>query len=61
MEPPTALEAARCVGLQGGEARDVAAGLCRSGAVVLCVVRGHDARSLAAKVRMYMHIQTPRL
>lgn len=51
MESPTALEAARCVGLQGGEARDVAAGLCRAGEVVLCVVRGHDARSLAAKVR----------
>eukprot|EP00752_Nemacystus_decipiens_P014373 g12785.t1 len=49
VEAPTALEAARCVGLEGGEARDVAAGLCRTGAVVLCVVRGHDARSLAAK------------
>lgn len=55
VEPPAALEAARCVGLQGGVARDVAAGLCRAGAVVLCVVRGHDARSLAAKVHSDMH------
>ncbi|CAM9269416.1 unnamed protein product [Ectocarpus sp. 6 AP-2014] len=52
LEPASALEAARCVGLQGAAARDAAAGLCRSrgGGVVLGVVRGHNARDLAAKV-----------
>ncbi|CAM9638962.1 unnamed protein product [Pylaiella littoralis] len=48
LEPSSALEAARCVGLQGSAARDAAAGLCRAGAVVLGVVRGHNSRSLAA-------------
>ncbi|CAM9720227.1 unnamed protein product, partial [Ectocarpus sp. 4 AP-2014] len=50
-DPATALEAARCVGLQGAAARDAAAGLCRSrsGGVALGIIRGHNARDLAAK------------
>ena len=49
MDPSVAAEAAKCLGLQGKESRDVAEGL-TGGPVVLGVIRGGNARDVAAKV-----------
>ena len=49
LDPLIAAEAAKCLGLQGKESRDAADGL-SGGPVVLGVIRGSNARDLAAKV-----------
>lgn len=49
LDPLVAAEAAKCLGLQGKESRDAAEGL-TGGPVVLGVIRGGNARDLAAKV-----------
>eukprot|EP00904_Undaria_pinnatifida_P007731 jgi/Undpi1/4088/HiC_scaffold_16.g07455.m1 len=48
LDPSVAAEAAKCLGLQGKESRDVAEGL-TGGPVVLGVIRGGNARDVAAK------------